>query len=92
MIVKCMDGEEFAAETAADVVRQMKNVEWNAPARKRDYMLEVVERVEDQTGVFANQDLLPTSADTDEYLDPAHFLAYLAEAGVVEIVHENPVS
>ncbi len=44
----------FLAATAAGIVRQMKRTQWNAPARKGQYMAEVRERVQQMTGAWIN--------------------------------------
>lgn len=85
MIVKTNDGQTFTGDDAAHIVRQMRNTEWNAPERKRDYMLEVIQRVETITGVFVDQDDLPTNQDNDEHLDPMKFLEYLQDVKLVRI-------
>lgn len=51
LVVTTNDGMVFTGYDAKDVVRQMKATEWAAPARKRDYMREVVMRVSSMTGV-----------------------------------------
>jgi hypothetical protein len=84
MIVRTKDGEEFVGNSAAEIVSQMRLSDWNAPARKRDYMLDVIERVEDMTGVFVDQELVPTTG-TDEHIDPRHFLSYLESVKLITV-------
>jgi hypothetical protein len=77
------DGETFSGDSAAEVVRQMRNCSWGVPQPKREYMLDVVERVEDMTGVFRNPD---ASYDDEEGPISAHeFIEYLYRAGVVDL-------
>lgn len=85
LIVTTNDGEVFTGKDEREIVLQMRNTQWNAPERKRDYMLEVIERAETMTGVFVNQDELPTNVDTDETLNPAAFLRYLRDAKLIEM-------
>lgn len=48
--VTATDGAVFHGATAQEVVRAMRNTQWNAPVLKRDWMEEVAERVEQMTG------------------------------------------
>ena len=50
MKVTTTEGLEFTGDTPQEIVRQMRNVQWNAPVVKRDWMAEVAERVEQMTG------------------------------------------
>lgn len=85
MRVKALDGEVFEGEDARDVVRQMKNIEWNAPHRKRDYMAEVIERVQAMTGLVASAEPWCVGGADDAAIAPQDFLDYLEGAGVIEI-------
>lgn len=76
MIVKTGEGQEFAGATAEAVVRQMRDTEWNAPEKKRDYMEEVAERVFNMTGLEIPS---PTTIPASE------FLQYLERAGLVTV-------
>jgi alkylation response protein AidB-like acyl-CoA dehydrogenase len=71
--VECSDGEVFQAETAAGIVEQMRSAEWHKPPKKREYMEEIQERVEQMTGVSVRVDR------------PTHFLKDLEAAGVLRI-------
>jgi hypothetical protein len=50
MRVQCMDGAVFEGPDAKSIVSQMRKDEWNAPSKKREYMAEVSDRVEQMTG------------------------------------------
>lgn len=71
--VDTKDGNLFEGVDAKDVVRQMKMTEWGHPEKKRDYMEEVAERVEQMTG----REVPHTSA--------AGFLLGLADAGIINV-------
>lgn len=69
--VRTDDGQTFTGVDAKEVVRQMRNTQWGAPVLKRDYMIEVAERVSGMTG----EPVDTTNVDT--------FLLSLAYAGVL---------
>lgn len=71
------NGDVFEGDDAKEIVRQMKMTEWGHPEKKRDYMEEVAERIEQMTG----RTILHTSA--------AQFLLSLADAGVITIVADG---
>lgn len=71
--IETNDGEIFTGNDAKDITRQMRDTQWNAPARKGDYIEEVVERVESLTGVA------PPSA----HPSAEAFLQYLERAKVI---------
>lgn len=51
MRVHVIDTEQtFEGEDARAVVREMRDSDWHAPDKKRDYMEQVAERVEGMTG------------------------------------------
>jgi hypothetical protein len=71
------DGTVFEGDDAKDIVRQMKMTEWGHPEKKRDYMEEVAERIEQMTG----SEVPHGSA--------ASFLLGLAEAGLITITSDG---
>jgi hypothetical protein len=84
MRIRTTDGAFFLGDSPEDVVRQMKNTQWGAPERKREYMAEVVERVENMTGMFYN----PEREFVEGDVSPPDFLEFLRRAGMVEIVEK----
>lgn len=78
LVFDTKDGDTFAAETHAEIVLQMRNTQWGIEQVKREYMVDVVERVEDMTGVLA--DPLTESFTAQEFLE------YLCYAGVMKQV------
>lgn len=81
------DGEVFVGEDEKDVVRQMRNTQWNAPIHKRDYIRDVVERVEDMTGVLIDPDAELDILDGDEEptVSARDFLRYLEAVDLIRI-------
>lgn len=75
------DGAVFQGKTARGVVKAMQRDAWNAPEKKRDYMVEVVDRVVQQFDVPDSQIVTPMSA--------AELLTWLAGLGVVRIVENG---
>lgn len=72
------DGMVFEGADEKAVVRQMRNTQWNAPEAKRDYICEVIDRVEQVTQtVCAHADGRVVAAK--------EFLDYLASVGFVQI-------
>lgn len=73
MRIQTNDGATFTGPDAKAVVRQMRDQQWSAPVMKRDYMVEVAERVEMLTG----ERIATTPAET--------FLNELERVGLVTI-------
>jgi hypothetical protein len=84
MRIHTIDGETFEGASPQEIVRQMRNTEWGAPERKRDYMVEVIDRVEQQTGVFADPD--GVYEDPENPISAMQFLEYLHHAGVLTTI------
>lgn len=74
--IETSDGEVFVGEGAVEVVQQMRNTQWGVPQVKREYMIDVVERVESMTGVLMDPDVENSMTAED-------FIVYLCTAGVV---------
>lgn len=72
LIVTTQDGAAFKGRTAAQVVSKMRRDNWNAPARKLEYMEEVAERIYQTTGQTIRT-------------DACHFLADLEDVGVIVV-------
>lgn len=66
----------FAGADAKDVVRKMKEAQWNAPDTKREYMEQVGQRVMEMTGQRPRE-------------DATGFLIDLERANLVTIAFEN---
>jgi hypothetical protein len=76
--VTTTDGAEFIGSDEKEVVRQMRNTQWNAPTAKRDYMCEVIDRVEQSTGTLC--------PDADERVVTAkEFVEYLASVDLITV-------
>jgi hypothetical protein len=58
------EGGTFEAPTAQGVVRQMRDTQWNAPERKREWMDEVTMRLHQSHGV-----MIPIGATAEEFLE-----------------------
>jgi hypothetical protein len=48
--VETTDGTRFVGKDEKDVVRQMRDTQWNAPELKRDWMVEAADRATMVTG------------------------------------------
>ncbi len=79
MRVKTKDGRTFAGKNPKAVVRAMKRDQWHIEhVPKRDYIVEVADRVQEMTGTIIR-------------LDPSEFLFDLQEAGLLEIEKNGDV-
>lgn len=74
MITVTTDAGIYAGASAEEVVRAMRDSQWNAPERKRDWMDEVRDRVRSVYGVDIAPDLTATE-----------FLKALDTAGVAVV-------
>jgi hypothetical protein len=50
MRVRMADGAVFEGEDEKAIVRQMKHDDWSSPPKKREYMVEVADRIVEMTG------------------------------------------
>ena len=64
----------YLGRTAQSIVRQMRDTQWNAPEQKRDWMIEVSERLFQSHGI-----VVPMGLSADEFLDALHI------AGVAKV-------
>ena len=71
------DSTVFEGASAREIVKQMKNTQWYAPEGKRAYMAEVIDRVEQMTGM--------RFAGNPERSKPSKFLEFLEAAELVTI-------
>ena len=70
--VTTTDQQTFTGADAQDIVSQMRDAQWNAPDKKRDYMQQTAERVEQMTGERPRT-------------DATGFLTDLAKAGLITV-------
>lgn len=56
MTITTQDGATFSGETPEAVVKQMQADDWSAPPKKREYMIEVADRIAEMTGKTVRAD------------------------------------
>lgn len=76
------DGDVFEGDSEKEIVVQMRNTQWGAPVVKREYMRDVVERVENMTGVMMDPE---ASLDDDRQIGADEFLTYLQAVNLVKV-------
>jgi hypothetical protein len=69
----------FVGPDAEAIVRQMRDMQWNAPSRKRDWMVEAAERAEQVSGVRVRADE-----------GASMFLRDLERAGLINVLADEP--
>lgn len=80
MRIQTTDGYVFEGADAKEIVRKMRDTQWGAPVLKREYMVEVRDRL---SGADATPIVADKGADA--------FLASLVFAKLIRFVPENEI-